>query len=122
MISDTSLIGRVIGKAQDLLKGEPLRAITYGGAVVIYLVARAVGAIPDVSIDQAIIQSGAAAVALVGLIETARKFVYSKPTVERIAEASAATGVATVPAPPASDAPAVTDVADSADASSDDTV
>ncbi|HEY6014588.1 MAG TPA: hypothetical protein VIU37_11285 [Candidatus Limnocylindrales bacterium] len=57
------------------LKGEPLRAIGYGAGVIIYLVAKASGKIPDVSIDEAILQAGAAAALLASVVETARRYV-----------------------------------------------
>lgn len=90
----------VLDKARDLLQGETLRAIGYGAGVVIYLVAKAVGSIPDLSFDQAVLQAGAAAAVLVTVIESARRFVFSPKTVAAI-----------VTAPPAASGPVVAAVA-----------
>lgn len=65
----------ILDAARGLLQGEPLRAIGYGAGVVIYLVARASGSIPDLSIDQALIQAAAGAAVLVSVIEFARRHV-----------------------------------------------
>lgn len=65
----------VLDAVRDTLQGEPLRAISYGSAVVIYLVARASGQIADVSLDQALVQAGAAAAIVVSVVETARRYV-----------------------------------------------
>lgn len=58
-----------------LLQGEPLRAISYGSAVVIYLVARLSGRIEDVSFEDAVLHAGAAAALIVSVTETARRYV-----------------------------------------------
>lgn len=65
----------VLDAAVDTLQGEPLRAIAYGAAVVIYLVARLTGRIEDVSFADAVIHAGAAAALLVSVVETARRYV-----------------------------------------------
>jgi len=69
------LIKSLLDKAFALLQGEPLRVIIYGGAVAFWLVAKVVGAIPDVAFDQAIAQTTVAAAALVALVEMARRLV-----------------------------------------------
>jgi hypothetical protein len=94
-------VNDILDKARELLKGEPLRAIGYGAGVIIYIVAKALGNVEDIPLDQAIVQAGLAAATLASVIETARRFVYSPATVEVIAERSAETGVPQVPAPPA---------------------
>lgn len=73
-----------LDKARGLLQGETLRAIGYGAGLVIYLVAKASGSIPDLPLDQALLQAGSAAALLVTLIEAARKYVYSPATVAAI--------------------------------------
>lgn len=73
-----------LDKVQHLLSGEPLRAIVYGGAVIIYVVAKAFAVIPDQSVDEALVTAGAAAALLATLVETARRYVYSPNTVEAI--------------------------------------
>lgn len=77
---------RVLDSARNLLSGEPLRAIGYGSSVVIYLVANASGRFADLSFDEAINLSLLAVSTVVGVIETARRFVYSPNTVSDIVE------------------------------------
>ncbi len=68
-------ISALLDQVRGLLQGEPLRAIGYGAGVIIYIVARASGKIADVSLDQAVIQAGAAAAILASVVETARRYV-----------------------------------------------
>ncbi len=96
-----SKLSEILEQARNLLQGEPLRAITYGGAVVVYIVAKALGSIPDQSLDQALLNAGAAVTIIVSFVESARRFVYSEPTVQAIATQAAVTGDDTIPAPPA---------------------
>jgi hypothetical protein len=70
----------LIDKVEQLLQGETLRAIGYGGAVVVYLVAKAVGSIPDVPFEQAVTQAIAATGVIGAFVESARHFVYSPAT------------------------------------------
>lgn len=91
----------ILDKVRDLLRGEPARAIGYGAAVVIYLVALAFDRIPDMTLDAALVSATAAIVTVGSVIETIRRFVYSPVTVEVIAQTSAETGVPVVPPPPA---------------------
>lgn len=77
-------LGVVLDKVRDLLKGEPARAIGYGGAVVVYLVANAFGRIPDMSFDQAVTLAVSAVALLAGFVETIRRYVYSPNTVSAI--------------------------------------
>lgn len=93
----------LLDKADSALHGEPARIIGYGAAITIYLVAKLSGHIEDQSPDQALISATAGIAAVVSVIETIRKFVYSKPTVQVIAENAAITGDPTVPPSPASD-------------------
>lgn len=93
----------ILDRADGVLKGEPARIIGYGAAVAIYLVAKASGTIADQTPEQAFISATAAIGTVVGVIESIRHFVYSKPTVQVIAENAANTGDSTVPPPPASD-------------------
>jgi hypothetical protein len=93
----------ILDKADSILRGEPARIIGYGAAVVIYLVAKASGHIADQTPEQALVSGVAGVASLVSVIETIRHFVYSKPTVEVIAENAAETGDPSVPPPPATD-------------------
>ena len=78
------LVNRVLDKARELLQGEPLRAIAYGAAVIIYLAAKVLGSIPDVSFTDAVVQAGAAALVVASVVETIRRYVYSPVTVAEI--------------------------------------
>jgi hypothetical protein len=84
MNSVTDAIKRVLDGARNLLTGEPARVIGYGAAVVIYLVAQAVGTIPDQTFDEAILSAGAALAVIASVVETIRRYVYSPNTVEAI--------------------------------------
>lgn len=84
MEAELSRVDKLLAKVQGILQGEPLRVIVYIGAIVIYLVAKALAVIPDQSLDQAIVSAGAAGTVLVTLVESARKFTSSPKTVERI--------------------------------------
>lgn len=75
------LANAVLDKLRDLLQGDALRAISYGSAVIIYFIARALGSIEDVSFEQAITSAGAAAAVIIGITETARRYVYSAKSV-----------------------------------------
>lgn len=79
-------LGAVLDKVRDLLKGEPARAIGYGGAVVVYLVAAAFGRIPDVTFDQAVTMAVTALAIVASFVETIRRYVYSPNTVSEIIE------------------------------------
>lgn len=74
----------ILDKATSILQGEPLRAITYGSAVIIYFAARALGAIPDQSFDQAIVSATAATAVLITVVESARRFVSPASKVEDV--------------------------------------
>lgn len=76
----------ILDKARDLLRGEPARAIGYGAAAVIYLVALAFERIPDMSPEDALVSATAAITVVAGVIETIRRFVYSPNTVSEIVE------------------------------------
>jgi len=96
-------IQALLAKVRDLLSGEPLRAIVYGAAVVIWLVTSIANALgitrfgPEISVESALTQATAASVLLT---EIARRFTYSPNTVERVAAQAARTGSATVTIPP----------------------
>jgi hypothetical protein len=64
-----------IDRIRGLLHGEPLRAIGYGAGVVVWIVAGLSGRIPNVPIEQAVVNAGAAAALLASIIETARRYV-----------------------------------------------
>lgn len=78
----------ILEKARQLLQGEPLRAIVYGAAVVVWLVthiaaAMHVGNLAVVNLDQALLMATAAAAALT---EFARRWTYSPATVAAIVQ------------------------------------
>jgi hypothetical protein len=79
-------ISAILDKARAMLSGEPARAIGYGAAVVVYLVAKASGAIADVPLDQAVLQTTSAIAVVVSVIESIRRFVYSPASVTAIIE------------------------------------
>lgn len=85
----------LLDKVEGVLSGEPARAIGYGAAVVIYLVAKASGKIADQSFDQAIISAGAGIGVVVGVIETIRRYVYSPATVDAMTTPVDVAGVST---------------------------
>jgi len=60
-------MSRLLNRVRSLLRGEPLRAIIYGAAVIYFLAAQVSDRIPDVTFDQATITTTAAAAALVEL-------------------------------------------------------
>jgi hypothetical protein len=70
-----NLFYTITDRILELLQGEPLRAIAYGSAVVIYIAARALGSIPDVSFIEAVGQATAAALVIASVVESARRFV-----------------------------------------------
>lgn len=81
-------MGAILDGFRDILRGEPARVIGYGAAVVIYLVAKAVGTIPDQTFEEAMVSTAAAITLVATVIETIRRFVYSPVTVEaEVAEA-----------------------------------
>lgn len=76
----------LLDKARALLQGEPLRAIVYGAAVVVWLVthiaqALHIGNLAVVNLDQALVMATGASVALT---EFARRWTYSPTTVAAI--------------------------------------
>ena len=71
----------LVERLDAILRGEPVRAIGYGAAVVIYLVARASGKIADVSWPEAVGQATAAVAILASILETIRHFVWSPASV-----------------------------------------
>lgn len=83
----------LLDAATRLLQGEPLRAIGYGAAVVIFIVTNASGRFEDVPFDTAITLATTATATLIGIIETARRFVYSPNTVTQVTNAALQRGV-----------------------------
>lgn len=77
-------INKVLDGAASLLQGETVLVIGNGAAVVIYLAAKALGAIPDVSFGEAVAQGMAAVVTLNTVLVTIRHYVYSPKTVASI--------------------------------------
>lgn len=80
----------ILDKAKELLKGEPARAIGYGAAAIIYLVAYAFDAIPDMTPDAALLAATGAIATLATVIESIRSLVtpVAKPDLAAIAKAS----------------------------------
>lgn len=76
-------MSNILDRVSTVLTGEPARVIGYGGAVVVYIVARAT-VIPDVSFEDAIVQVTAAAAIVATFVESIRRIVYSPNTVEAI--------------------------------------
>ncbi len=81
-------MANILDTIRDLLAGEPARAIGYGGAAIVYLVAKASGTIPDVTPEEALVQATAAIALAATFTETIRHFVYSPETVKAIIEAT----------------------------------
>lgn len=77
-----------LDKIEALLQGEPARAIGYGAAVVVYLVAAAFNRIPDVSFNEAVADSTAAIALLVSVIELIRHYVYSPASAAALIDAA----------------------------------
>lgn len=65
----------VLDKVADILSGEPARAIGYAGAALLYVAAKVSGTIPDVSVDEALVQATAFVVGVAAVVETIRQFV-----------------------------------------------
>lgn len=79
----------ILDAADNLLSGEPARAIGYGAALVVVgvsLVSNALGytRIPEVSLDAALVAATLAITTLVTVIEGIRRSVYSPNTVDAI--------------------------------------
>lgn len=89
-MSAPSKLQSFLDSVDALLQGEPLRAIGYGAALVVVIVVAVANALghpifgPNISIPDAITATTAAAAVLVGIVEGARRFVYSPATVARI--------------------------------------
>lgn len=81
MTTPVEVVRRIADAARDALTGEPARAIGYGGAAIVYIVAAASGAIPDVSPEQALVQATAALAVVAAVVESIRHVVYSPNTV-----------------------------------------
>lgn len=72
-------------RVEALLQGEPARAIGYGAAVVVYVVALATG--KAVTFDQAVGLAVAAIALIVPVVEFVRHYVFSPATVAAMAAA-----------------------------------
>lgn len=79
-----NIVKALLDKANELLKGEPARAVGYGAAVIIYFVARASGSLEDVTVEEALVQGAAAIAIAASIVETIRRLVYSPATVEAL--------------------------------------
>lgn len=86
-------LSAVLDKVRDLLTGETLRAINYGAAAVIFVIAKASGRIDDIPFSDAIVLTATAATFVVGITEAARRYVFSPNTVEAIVTEQAEDGV-----------------------------
>lgn len=65
----------LLDAARNVLQGEPARAIGYGAAVIIYLVANVVGSIPDQSLDQSLVLAVGYVGMAASIVESIRHFV-----------------------------------------------
>ena len=74
----------ILDKVAELGTGEPARIIGYGGAVVIYIVAKVSGAIPDQTPEEALALAGAELAVVASFVESIRHFVFSPNTVDAI--------------------------------------
>lgn len=73
-----SVTDQVIAMADRILEtvsGEPLRLISYASGAIIYVAARVLGQIDDVSFADAVVQATSAAAILVTVTEAARRYV-----------------------------------------------
>lgn len=77
-------VSAILAKVSQLLQTEPARAIGYGAAVVVYLVARVLsnrGYVQfNLSFEDSIIAAAAALTLVAGVVESIRRFVYSPQT------------------------------------------
>lgn len=73
-----------LGKADVLLRGSPARAIGYGAAVIIWLVANAFDVFPDMKFEDAVSAALVSISLLVTVIESIRYFVYAPANVEKL--------------------------------------
>lgn len=76
-----------LDRIRGLLTSSPARVIGYGAAVVIYLVALAFDRIPDMTFEQALVNTTFAITTLVGVIEAIRHYVFSPATVAKMVAA-----------------------------------
>jgi hypothetical protein len=79
-----SFVNKVLDLSSALLQGEPALVIGNGAAVVIYLVAKVMGAVPDQTFEQAVASATAAIVTINAVLLTIRKYVYSPASVAKI--------------------------------------
>lgn len=89
-----SFVSAFLDKVDLLLQTEPARAIGYGAAVVVFLVAQVLSArgyLPPMTFDQSVTLALSALATLVVLVESIRHFVYSPMTyIEDLSDESAA--------------------------------
>ena len=78
------LVNSIIDSAQALAKGETALVIGNGAAVIIYLVAKFSGTIPDQTFAEALTQAVAGLAVANAVLVTIRQFVYSPATVAKI--------------------------------------
>jgi hypothetical protein len=79
-----AFVNAVLDSANALLQGEPALVIGNGAAVVIYLVAKAMGAIPDQTFADAVTSAMAGIGTVNAVLLTIRKYVYSPASVAKI--------------------------------------
>ncbi len=68
-------MSNILDKAAEVFSGEPARVIGYAGAVILYAVAKFSGTIPDVTVEDALVQAGGYVVIVASTIEAIRHFV-----------------------------------------------
>lgn len=71
------VLAALLYRFDDLMQGETLRVIQYGGAALLYVLARTFKIIPDVSFPEAVAQTVAASVVVLAFVESARHYVWS---------------------------------------------
>ena len=77
-------INGTLDLVDDLLQGESVLLIGNVAGIAVYAFAKGLGAIPDVSLADAVLKAGGAITLLNGVLVTIRKYVYSQKSVAKI--------------------------------------
>ena len=77
-------IKALLAKVEGLLQGEPLRAIGYGSAVIVYFVASISGRFGDLSFADSLTLTVTSGSTVIGIVEAARRYVFSPASVAAI--------------------------------------
>lgn len=65
----------ILDKLSELFAGEPARVIGYGGAAILFVIAKASGSIPDLTAEEALLQAGGYVAIAASFVEAIRHFV-----------------------------------------------